>query len=149
MGIRWIRKVGAAILEEDRLLVVRKRGMTSFILPGGKPEGEETELQTLSREVDEELGCAMDCVSLAGTFTDAAAGTANAVVVVKLYRATLVGSPAPRSEIEEMAWVPLRGTAGVALAPSIVNGIIPHLRRRNRGSAEGGEHRLQGVFELV
>lgn len=150
MGIRWIRKVGAAIMHEDRLLVVRKRGMNIFILPGGKPEGDETELQTLAREIDEELGCGIMDTCLAGTFKDVAAGADEAVVVVKLYTAKLFGNPAPQSEIEEMAWVPLRGRSPVELAPSITNGIIPHLRRHGRGaSAQAGQHALQGAFELV
>lgn len=150
MGIRWIRKVGAAIIEDQRLLVVRKRGLGAFILPGGKPEGDETEVETLTREVDEELGCSISGASLAGTFKDVAAGASDSVVVLRLYTAKLVGVPGPRSEIEELAWVPLRGRTNLELAPSIVNGVLPHLRRLARGvSGEGGEHRLQGVFELV
>jgi 8-oxo-dGTP diphosphatase len=57
MACRWIHKVGLAVVSGDRLLVVRKRGTGTFILPGGKPEGSEGDLATLAREVDEELGC--------------------------------------------------------------------------------------------
>ena len=59
MACRWIEKVGLAAIEDGRLLVVRKRGGAVFILPGGKPEGGESDLEALARELDEELGCAV------------------------------------------------------------------------------------------
>jgi 8-oxo-dGTP diphosphatase len=151
MGTRWIHKVGAAVVDGGRLLVVRKRGLADFILPGGKPEGDETALETLSREVAEELGCDIANASLARVFTDVAAGDVSAVVVVRLYAAELVGDPRPMAEIEELAWIPTKGDPGVPLAPSIVNGILPFLRRKplGRGSANVGERPLQGAFELV
>jgi 8-oxo-dGTP diphosphatase len=135
MACKWIQKVGLATLQNGRLLVVRKRGASLFILPGGKPEGDESDLETLAREIDEELGCRIEQPFLRGVFKDVAADASNAVVVVRLYSATLVGEPQARSEIEEMAWVELNGGSGFPLAPSIVNGILPHLRKRERASS--------------
>lgn len=148
--MRWIIKVGLAAELDGRLLVARKRGSDIFILPGGKPEGEESDLETLSREIDEELGCGIARPVLRGVFTDIAAGVADAMVVVRLYSGDLVGEPKPCSEIEELAWVDIRKPT-LRLAPSIENGILPFLRRKGKGSSsvqKTGEL-LQGAFEIV
>ena len=43
----------AAIIEDNKILLVRKN--RTWILPGGKPEKEEKDLECLTREIDEEL----------------------------------------------------------------------------------------------
>ena len=48
---REILKIGVAVTDADRLLLVRKKGTGSYILPGGKPEEGESDLQALKREV--------------------------------------------------------------------------------------------------
>jgi 8-oxo-dGTP pyrophosphatase MutT (NUDIX family) len=73
---REITKIGLAVMDGDRVLLVKKRGSEYLILPGGKPEKNETDTQTLSRELDEELGCRLvpDQLTFLGTFSDEAAG---------------------------------------------------------------------------
>lgn len=148
--MRWINKVGLAAELNGRLLVARKRGSDIFILPGGKPEGDERDLETLSREIEEELGCGIARPFLRGVFTDVAAETIEAMVVVRLYSGDLVGEPKPCSEIEELAWVDIRKPT-LRLAPSIENGILPFLRRKGKGSSsvQGAGQLLQGAFEIV
>ncbi|MHB9005113.1 MAG: NUDIX hydrolase, partial [Coriobacteriia bacterium] len=52
-----IRVAAALIVDEGgRILLVRKRGTTVFMQPGGKYEPGETAAETLSRELHEELG---------------------------------------------------------------------------------------------
>ncbi|WP_198024935.1 MULTISPECIES: NUDIX domain-containing protein [unclassified Mesorhizobium] len=148
--MRWIYKVGLAAERNGRLLVARKRGSGIFILPGGKPEGDESDLQTLSREIHEELGCGIEKLNLRGIFTDVAAGTSDAVVVVRLYSGQLVGDPHPCSEIEELAWVDIRRPT-LRLAPSIKNGILPFLRKKGRSSsrAQRIDDAQQGALKIV
>lgn len=50
-----IEKCAAVILRDNRLLVVRKRGTSIFISPGGKISGGESQIQCLRRELKEEL----------------------------------------------------------------------------------------------
>ena len=45
--------IGAAIIDNGKILLVRKR--QSWILPGGKPESGESDIECLCREVGEEL----------------------------------------------------------------------------------------------
>ena len=148
--MRWIQKVGLAVVREGRLLVARKRGLDAYILPGGKPEGNETDIQTLSREIREELGCEIEHAVFRGVFKDVAAGATESAVVVRLYSAKLVGDPRPCSEIEELAWIDIR-KPDLKLAPSIENVILPFLKRKSMkfspGSGAKGQQ-LQGCLEI-
>jgi 8-oxo-dGTP diphosphatase len=148
--VKWIHKVGLAAERDGKLLVARKRGSDIFILPGGKPEGEESDLQTLSREIREELDCGIDRPVLRGTFTDVAAGMVDSVVVVRLYSCNLIGEPRPCSEIEELAWVDIRKPV-LKLAPSIENGVLPFLRKKQKSTsnAQRKSEPLQGAFNIV
>lgn len=130
VAIRELMKIGLAMIKEDSLLVVRKRGTICFILPGGKPEGRENDLEALRRELREELGCVVVAPRYAGAFTDKAADLQNTVVTVRLYTGTLRGEPQPASEIEELAWLKLTQPVNLPLAPSITNKILPYLRDR-------------------
>ena len=127
---RTIVKIGLAVMHDSRLLLVRKKGGRSFILPGGKPEAGEDDRQALVREINEELGCAIDPETLVffGSFSDTAADLQDTTVTVKLYGAKLVGTPAPRSEIECVTWFAPDLDECVTLAPSIQNQILPFLR---------------------
>jgi len=129
---REILKIGLAVTAMGRLLVVRKRGTKSYILPGGKPEKGEDDFQALSREVEEELGCTLNpkTVSFLGAFTDTAADMQGTTVTVRLYTAELVGEPSPRAEIETMKWYSPNVDSSDLLAPSIQNQILPFLRDR-------------------
>ena len=123
------------MIDEDRLLVVRKRGTTTFILPGGKHEGQEGDIEALKRELQEELGCTVTRARFEGAFTDAAADLDDTIVTVRLYAGKLRGKPQPASEIEELAWVSLSAPGDLPLAPSLKNKILPHLRQRSEPAA--------------
>lgn len=45
--------INAAIIEDNKILLVRKN--KTWILPGGKPEGNESDIECLCRECKEEL----------------------------------------------------------------------------------------------
>ena len=131
---REILKVGLAVTDTDRLLVVRKKGTSSYILPGGKPENGEDDLQALAREIEEELGCQLNPATIVflGCFSDAAADMVNTTVTVRLYTAQLVGDPSPQSEIENLKWFCPNAESGSSLAPSLQNHIVPFLFSQGR-----------------
>lgn len=135
MALRWIYKIGLAVVEDGRLLVVRKRETEMFILPGGKPEGNETDLEALHREIEEELGCSICNPQPIGLFRDLAAGMNDAAVAVRLYKGRLEGEPRAQAEIVELDWISLSGKPVQKLAPSLLSGILPHLRKLNRSGS--------------
>lgn len=126
---REILKVGLAVIDGDRVLLVKKRNSEFYILPGGKPEQGESDIETLSREIDEELGCsiASDRLSFLGTFSDEVAGMPDAKVTIRLYAGALIGTPSPRSEIESLLWWTRTQYRERTLAPSLRNSILPFL----------------------
>lgn len=65
--------------EAGQVLTGRKRGTTSFMFPGGKPELGESAIDAAVREVSEELGVSLDpaLLRLVGTFTAPAANEAG------------------------------------------------------------------------
>ncbi|WP_406421827.1 NUDIX domain-containing protein [Streptomyces sp. NBC_00873] len=99
--VAWVR------IENGRILCARPRGKDVFYIPGGKREGAESDVETLLREVKEELTVPLDpdTVVHVGTYE---AGVpelpAGAVVRMACYTAEYQGELAPSSEIEEMAW---------------------------------------------
>ncbi|WP_069161097.1 NUDIX hydrolase [Nocardia altamirensis] len=96
--VAWVR------IEGGRILCARPRGKDVFYIPGGKREGDETDLQTLLREIEEELTVALlpDTVAHVGTY-EAVHGS-DLVVRMSCYSADYRGTLAASSEIEEMAW---------------------------------------------
>jgi 8-oxo-dGTP diphosphatase len=126
---REITKIGLAVFDENRLLLVRKRGSATYILPGGKPEEGEDDTQTLIREIDEELGCRIETSTLSflGAFSDQAADLPGVRVTVRLYKGTLIGPPSPRSEIDQLFWLSPQVPQRPNLAPSLQNAILPFL----------------------
>ncbi|WP_330180748.1 NUDIX domain-containing protein [Nocardia sp. NBC_01503] len=95
--VAWVR------IEGGRILCARPKGKDVFYIPGGKREGAESDLETLVREIDEELTVALlpESVVHVGTYE---AAIPDAVVRMACYTAEYSGTLAVSSEIEEMAW---------------------------------------------
>ena len=68
------RVVAAAVIDDRRLLLVSKREAPDvFYLPGGKPETGERPLETLARELAEELNLTIVGAELLSVVCDEAA----------------------------------------------------------------------------
>jgi 8-oxo-dGTP diphosphatase len=124
-----IEVVGAVIRDEfGRLLTVRKRGTTRFMLPGGKPEPGEDDATALARELREELGIDVASSRLLGRFEAPAANEPGATVRSSAYVVTIVGEPIIQAEIEAMLWIDPAAPQDVSIAPLLLSEIFPALR---------------------
>ena len=118
---------------EGRMLVVRKRGTSIFMKPGGKREPGEDDLTALARELDEEIGCSLASADLLGRFEAPAANEPGFTVRSATYLATVEGAITAQAEIEELAWIDPAAPGDIVLAPLmrvVLAALLAHEQKR-------------------
>ncbi|RSM96496.1 DNA mismatch repair protein MutT [Nonomuraea sp. WAC 01424] len=103
-----IDKIAWIHLDNGKILSTRSRGKNAYYIPGGKREPGESDLDTLIREIDEELSITIvpTTVTHVGTYQAQAHGHAEGITVqMTCYTADHHGVPTPSNEIEEIAWL--------------------------------------------
>ncbi|MBN6040106.1 NUDIX domain-containing protein [Amycolatopsis sp. 195334CR] len=103
-----IDKIAWIHLRDGKILGARSHGKDTYYLPGGKRDPGETDLQTLVREVEEELTVTIvpGTVAEVGTFSAQAHGKADGVEVrMACYTADYEGTLRASQEIEEIGWL--------------------------------------------
>jgi 8-oxo-dGTP diphosphatase len=126
-----INIVAALIRDESgRVLLVRKRGTSAFMQPGGKRNPGEDDATALARELDEELGCRVIAGSERhlGEFVAPSANEPGFQVRAAVYAVDVEGAIAPRAEIEEIAWIDPAQFDGNSLAPLTRDHVLPLAR---------------------
>ena len=113
--IAWLR------VESGRVLTARSHGKDVYYLPGGKREPGESDVDTLVREVREELSVAIapETASHVGTFEAPADGKATTVRMT-CYSADYTGELTPSSEIAELRWLTSADRDRVSAATKLV-----------------------------
>ena len=127
-----IRIAAAVILDvAGRVLLVRKRGTTAWMQPGGKLEPGELPAATLARELNEELGYELDPATFEhwGRFGAAAANEAGHVVDCDVYLVRTDQVPLVSAEIEELRWLALDDDHGLEIAPLSLEHIFPLIQQ--------------------
>lgn len=122
--------VSAAVITDaaGRALVVRKRGTSVFMNPGGKPEPGESAAETLARELGEEIGLIVgpDDLRPLGTFEAAAANEPGHTVVAECFALTVdPATVAAAAEIAELRWIHPHEVPDLALAPLAIEFLLP------------------------
>jgi 8-oxo-dGTP pyrophosphatase MutT (NUDIX family) len=113
--VAWIR------LEEGRILSTRSRGLQVWYMPGGKREPGETDLETLDREIREELAVTVVAPVYFGTFTAPAHGHPGGIdVQMTCYTGDYLGELTPSTEIEEFRWLTYADRDQVAPVDQII-----------------------------
>jgi 8-oxo-dGTP diphosphatase len=124
-----IFKIGLLIVRDNRILLCRKqRGTSLLILPGGKPEAGESEIEALEREILEELGTSAHSFVHLGTYEDDAAGESQRVRI-PLYTGELTSEPVASGEIAELVWFAPSDNRDT-ISPTLRRQILPDLIAR-------------------
>jgi 8-oxo-dGTP pyrophosphatase MutT (NUDIX family) len=103
-----VDKIAFILIENRFILSTRSKGKDVFYIPGGKREHGETDVQTLIREVKEELTVVIkpESIRYLETFTAQSHGEKQGVLVqMTCYTASYAGELIPSSEIEEIRWL--------------------------------------------
>lgn len=117
------------------ILLVRKRGTTMFMQPGGKPEPGESALQTIIREIREELGLSFtgDELRFDGEWLGPAANEEDTLIHASLYSAAFHGELAPLAELEELLWIdPQAALEREDIAPLLRDHVLPLAIERSK-----------------
>ncbi|WP_445181083.1 NUDIX hydrolase [Pseudomonas sp. McL0111] len=126
-----IRIAAALLLRADgKTLLVRKRGTTAFMQPGGKIEAHELPVHALARELEEELGLEIDSAqaTFLGQFSAPAANEPGFIVQAEIFQLMIDSEVSPAAEIEEVIWVDPATDPAVELAPLTRDLILPFYR---------------------
>lgn len=106
--MKVIDKVAYLYLKDGKILSTRSKGKDKYYIPGGKREGNETDIETLVREVKEELMVDIieSTAKFYGIFEAQAHGQAEGVIVkMTCYTADYSGELKADSEIAEIVWL--------------------------------------------
>ena len=103
-----IDKIALLYIKDGKILSTRSKGKDKYYIPGGKRESGETDIETLVREIKEELSVDIvkDSINYYGTFEAQAHGKAEGVLVkMTCYMADFIGQLKADSEIAEIVWL--------------------------------------------
>ncbi len=102
-----VDKVGAFVIKDKKVLMVRKRGHDFYINLGGRREAGESDEQCLIREVKEELCCTPVNVRYLDTFEGKVHNEPTKTIRMACYLCDLQGDIRlnPEDAIEEYIWI--------------------------------------------
>lgn len=131
-GETMIDKVGGVILKDKKILVQRKNNnREECIIPGGKREGNETDFETLKRELQEELSVELVKAEYIGTYQDIAVFSGKPLQVIT-YIATIEGEIKCNNEIKEAIWIDRNyKELGIKVGSILGDYVIPELIKRD------------------
>jgi 8-oxo-dGTP diphosphatase len=106
--MKEIDKIALIIIENGKILSTKSIGKNKYYIPGGKRENNETDHQTLVREIKEELSVDIiqETIRYVGTFTAQSDGATQGInVKMTCYKADYIGLLQKNNEIEEIRWL--------------------------------------------
>lgn len=101
MNTRW---VGLLLIRDKKLLVVKERGKSFFVLPGGKIDEGESPLDALKRELEEELDVETLNIKKYNSY-DLQGKSKKYVINFTVYKGEVKGNIQPVGDTEEILWL--------------------------------------------
>lgn len=131
-----IYKAAGIIIKDRRLLVTRTKSHDVFIAPGGKLQADETPVQAVIRELQEEFQLHIEPADLElfGTFYAEAAGSHNAGKRLRMdvFVVQNTDQIVPDNEIEEVRWITSQIPSDMELGSIFAHEVLPKLKAQNR-----------------
>ncbi|MEE3343431.1 MAG: NUDIX domain-containing protein [Bacilli bacterium] len=126
-----IDKVGGVILKDKKILVQRKKNnRQECIIPGGKREPGESDIETLKRELFEELTVELLDAEFLGGYDDIAVFS-NQPIHVQTYIVQVKGKIKCNNEIKEAIWIDKDyKKEGIKVGSILGEHVIPQLIER-------------------
>lgn len=118
-----IDKVAFLYLKDGKILSTRSKGKDKYYIPGGKREAGETDIETLVREVKEELSVDIieSSAKFYGVFEAQAHGKAEGVIVkMTCYTAEYADELKADSEIAEIVWLTMEDIESVSPVDKLI-----------------------------
>lgn len=103
-----IDKIALIYIKDRKVLSTLSKGKDKFYFPGGKREGNESDIETLKREIKEELSVDIidSSIQYYGTFKAQAHGKNEGVIVqMTCYESEFSGELKANNEIEKIVWL--------------------------------------------
>jgi 8-oxo-dGTP pyrophosphatase MutT (NUDIX family) len=105
--MKIIDKLAWIEIQNRKILSTKSKGKDTYYIPGGKRKENESDQETLIREISEELTIDLDPSSLRlfGVFEAQAHGKTEGIIVkMTCYTGSYKGNIEASSEIEEVVW---------------------------------------------
>lgn len=106
--MKEVDKIALILMDNGKILSTKSIGKNKYYIPGGKREKNETDQETLIREIKEELSVNIvpETITYLGTFIAQSDGDKQGInVKMTCYKADYLGVLKKNNEIEKIRWL--------------------------------------------